>query len=111
MNKLANARSRWRFREKKTPKFHLASDPQFFSCIFRRSLFLEIAKAFFFEGKPISPPQFSASLQDFMEARRNIPLRHFVYTGAAPYRAAQGEIQKKPHGGSRGVMTRSFSGR
>jgi hypothetical protein len=84
------------------------------SCFFRvfsESLFLEITRGFFFEGKSISPPQFFASLQNFMEARRNIPLRHFVYTGAAPYRAAQGEIQKKPRGGSRGVMTRSFSGR
>src|ERR1700747_1484333 len=79
--------------------------------IFRRALFLEIAKRFFFEGKSISPSQFSAALQNFMESRRNIPLRHFVYTGAAPYRAAHGEIQKNPRGGSRGAMTRSFSGR
>ena len=55
--------------------------------------------------------QFYAPLQNFMEARRNIPACNFVYTGAAPCQAAQGEIQKKPRGGSRGVMTRSFSGR
>jgi len=44
----------------------------------------------------------------FMEARRNIHRRKFVYTGAAPYRAAQGEIQKKPRGGSRGVRDTQF---
>jgi hypothetical protein len=87
----------------------LAINPFFH--IFSGSLFLEIAKGFSFEDKSISPPQFSAPLQNFMRARRNIPLRHFVYTGAAPYRAAQGETQKKPRGGSRGAVTRSFSGR
>jgi hypothetical protein len=79
--------------------------------VLRRSLFLEIANGLFFEGQSMNPAQFSARSQDFMEARRNIPSCNFVYTGAAPYRAAQGEIQKKPRGGSRGVMTRSFSGR
>jgi hypothetical protein len=83
----------------------------FFFAFFIRSLFPEIARELFFEAESISSPQIPAFLQDFMEARRNIRLCHFVYTVAAPYRAAQGEIQKKPRGGSRGVMTRSFSGR
>ena len=43
--------------------------------------------------------------------RRNIRGAAFVYTGAARYAAALGEIQKKPRGGSRGAMTRSLSGR
>jgi hypothetical protein len=42
---------------------------------------------------------------------RNIPRRGFVYMRAAAHSAVQGEIQKKPRGGSRGVVTRSFSGR
>lgn len=53
--------------------------------------------------------QFSLTMQDFMEAPRNIPLCHFVYTVAAPYRAAQGEIQKKtPRWQPRGHDTQSF---
>lgn len=44
-----------------------------------------------------------------MEAQRNIPLCHFVYTGAAPYRAAQGEIQQKtPRWQPRGYDTQFF---
>jgi len=113
MNKLANARSDETFAKTRQSFFWQSStkDHAYFSVFLGALYFLKIAKGFFSEGKSISPPQFSASLQNFMEARRNIPLRHFVYTGAAPYRAAQGEIQKKPRGGSRGVMTRSFSGR
>jgi hypothetical protein len=55
--------------------------------------------------------QFFLLMQSFIISRRNIPGLLIVYTGAATCRAAQGEIQKKPRGGSRGVMTRSFSGR
>ena len=85
---------------------------------FFRALLLFYAKfisrereKFLFEGKSIFPSEIFISLQNFFEARRNIAGRNFVYTGAALYRAAQGEIQKKPRGGSRGVVTRSFSGR
>ena len=35
----------------------------------------------------------------------------FVYTSAAAAAAVRGKIQKKPRGGSRGAVTRSFSGR
>jgi hypothetical protein len=62
-------------------------------------------------GKNISLFQFGVVIEHFIPLRRNIRKWHFVYTGAAGYRAAQGEIQKKPRGGSRGVMTRSLSGR
>jgi hypothetical protein len=55
--------------------------------------------------------QFAALIQEFIASSRNIRNGQFVYTGAAGYRAVQGEIQKKPRGGSRGVMTRSLSGR
>jgi hypothetical protein len=39
---------------------------------------------------------FFASLQDFTEAPRNIPRWKFVYTDAAPYRAAQARFRKNP---------------
>jgi hypothetical protein len=77
--------------------------------LFRRSLFLEIAKGWFFERKLIFFSLPFASLKNFIGARRNIPLRKFVYTGAAPYRAAQGEIQKKtPRWQPRGYDTQFF---
>src|SRR5207248_11228428 len=98
MNKLANARSAPRFRRKKhdklSCKFLEVINP--FSRIFSGSLFLEIVKGLFFEGKAISPAAISCTFGRFYRAQRNIPRCHFVYTGAAPYRAAQGEIQKKP---------------
>src|SRR5215467_10436247 len=111
MNKLANARSDAAFCKKTHPNLVREETQDCFPLFFRRSLSLGIAKGFFVEGKSISRPRFSASLQDFIAAPRNIPLRYFVYTGAAPYWAAQGESEKKPRGGSRGVLTRSFSGR
>jgi predicted Zn-dependent protease len=61
--------------------------------------------------KNISRFQFGVLIQNFIPFLRNIRNGQFVYTGAAGYRAVQGEIQKKPRGGSRGVMTRSLSGR
>jgi hypothetical protein len=61
--------------------------------------------------KNIARFQFGVVIQNFIPFQRNIRNGHFVYTGAAGYRAVQDEIQKKPRGGSRGVMTRSLSGR
>jgi type IV secretory pathway VirB3-like protein len=46
----------------------------------------------------------------FADQPRNIPISTFVYWGAAAYSAVRGKMQK-PRGGSRGVVTRSFSGR
>src|SRR5256886_15178268 len=97
MNKLANARSDPVCAEKYSNVscwFLQAINP--FSHVFSGSLFLEIAKGLFFEGKAISPTAISCIFGRFYRGQRNIPPCHFVYTGAAPYRAAQGEIQKKP---------------
>jgi hypothetical protein len=69
-----------------------------------------VSRFFLMKNKDV-PLQFFVSLKDFIAFPRNIPGRVFVYIGAAAYSAVQGEIQKKPRGGSRGVMTRSFSGR
>jgi len=55
--------------------------------------------------------QFLRLLDSFITFKRNIRRSDFVYIGAAAHSAVQGEIQKKPRGGSRGVTTRSFSGR
>ena len=55
--------------------------------------------------------QFDETISIFIPLARNIPFSHFVYTGAAACRAVRGKIEKEPRGGSRGVMTRSLSGR
>ena len=99
------------FSRENTNKCLPGSDQESLSSVFRRSLFLANAEDSFLRESQSFQQQFSARLQDFIAAGRNIPCGLFVYTGAALYRAAQGEIQKKPRGGSRGVMTRSFSGR
>jgi len=112
MNKLAIARSDPVCAEKYTNVscwFLQAINP--FSHIFSGSLFLEIAKGLFFEGKAISPTAISCIFGRFYRGQRNIPRCHFVYTGAAPYRLLKARFRKNPRGGSRGVMTRSFSGR
>ena len=61
--------------------------------------------------KSVGSSIFSAGAKKFPAGPRNILPERFVYTGAARNAAVLGEIQKKPRGGSRGVVTRSLSGR
>jgi hypothetical protein len=59
----------------------------------------------------VTRSQFDGTISSFIPLPRNILISHFVYTGAAAYRAVRGKTEKEPRGGSRGVMTRSLSGR
>jgi hypothetical protein len=83
----------------------------FWFLFFRKSLPLESVSGFRSRANQYVPLQIFSSMQNFIKSLRNIPRRDFVYAGAAVHSAVQGGIQKKPRGGSRGVLTRSFSGR
>ena len=108
MNKLANARSDETFHEEKTEQVTLQEIVRCFSAYLDEVYSLNPKKDYFLREKQSFQLQFPASLQDFIAAKRNIPHRHFVYTGAAPYRAAQGEIQKTPRWQPRGHDTQFF---
>jgi hypothetical protein len=81
------------------------------SCLFRKILSTEIQSDAAHWKNDVTRSQFDRTIATFIPLARNIPTAHFVYTGAAAYRAVGGKIEKEPRGGSRGVMTRSLSGR
>jgi hypothetical protein len=84
---------------------------QFFRTPLENFYSLERSERFAACKNSISRFEFDVVFKSFIPFPRNIPNKQFVYTDAAGYRAVQSEIQKKPRGGSRGVMTRSLSGR
>ena len=77
------------------PNFIWQTAHRRFFCILGKVYFLKSQKDSFLRENQSLRRNFLRLCQIFMEAGRNIPPRNFVYTGTAPYRAAQGEIQKK----------------
>jgi len=95
MNKLANARSDAAFsksacQNSRCKQFTAAFPVFLVEVYFSKSQMNSLLS----ESLPLAR-NFLYLCKIFMEARRNILRWNFVYTGAAPYRAAQGEIQKK----------------
>ena len=108
MNKLANARSHPAFRGKNRPRGRLARNHPLFFFFLGKVYFFKSQNDYFLREGQCIHPQSLAPLQNFMEAPRNIPRCHFVYTGAAPYRAAQARFRKNPAVAAAGPDTQFF---
>jgi hypothetical protein len=111
MNRRSDAREKQSYSIKRPVQFRRRRSSVFFRIPLENFYSLERSKIFAACKNSIPRFQFDVVFKSFIPFPRNIPNRQFVYTGAAGCRAVQGEIQKKPRGGSRGVMTRSLSGR
>src|SRR2546430_15062700 len=81
------------------------------STSFRNNLSSASADGFRFRENKHFRTQFLRLHESFITFRRNIRRSDFVYIGAAAHSAVQGEIQKKPRGGSFFFFKRSFSRR
>jgi len=73
--------------------------------------FLKSQKDYFLREKQSLQPQFPASLEDFIEASETFPLAISSIQAQLLTGLLKARFRKNPRGGSRGVMTRSFSGR